>query len=95
MAAYKEALSFHGNQDWAELYLALGELRMAEKDWEEAVSAFESAIKFWDKQGGSIDDIADAWELVGKAYGNLGKRKAKEAKEALDKADALRKGKTT
>jgi hypothetical protein len=63
-----------------------------DKEWM-AVSPY--AIKFWDKQGGSIDDIADAWELVGKAYGNLGKRKAKEATEALDKADALRKGKTT
>jgi tetratricopeptide (TPR) repeat protein len=93
MEAYKEALSFHGNQEWAELYLALGELRMAEKDWEEAASAFDSAIKFWDKQGGSIDDIADAWELIGKAYGNMGKKKAKESKDALDKAEGLRKGK--
>ena len=61
----------------------------------QAKSAFESAITFWDKQAGSIDDIADAWELVGEAYGNMGKKRAKDAKAALDKADALRKGKTT
>jgi hypothetical protein len=67
---------------------------MDEKNWEEAISAYESAIKFLDKQGGSIDDVADAWDLIGKANQNMGKKRQKEAKEAFEKADALRKGKT-
>jgi tetratricopeptide (TPR) repeat protein len=90
---YKEALGFHGNQEWPELYFALGQLRFDEKNWDEAAGAFDSAIKFWDKQGGSIDDIADAWELKGKALG--GAKKSKESKEALEKAESLRKGKAS
>jgi len=88
---YKEALGFHGNPEWAELYFALGQLRFDEKNLEEADGAFDSAIKFWDKQGGSLDDIADAWELKGKTLGGM-KGKTKESKEALQKADDLRKG---
>jgi tetratricopeptide (TPR) repeat protein len=95
LEVYKEALGFHGNPEWPELYMALGDLRMDEKDWDEAVSAYESAIKFWDKQGGSIDDIADAWELIGKATQNMGKKKAKDAGKFFEKADALRKGKAS
>jgi tetratricopeptide (TPR) repeat protein len=91
---YKEALGYHGNQEWAELYFALGQVRADEKNWEEAAGAFESAIKFWDKQGGSLDDVADAWEQRGKALGNV-KGKTKESKEALQKADDLRKGKAS
>jgi hypothetical protein len=91
---YKEALGYHGNTEWAELYFALGQLRFDEKNWEEADSAFDSAIKFWDKQGGSLDDIADAWELKGKSLGSM-KGKTKESKEALQKADDLRKGKAS
>jgi tetratricopeptide (TPR) repeat protein len=91
---YKEALSYHGNQEWPELYFALGQVRADEKNWEEAASAFESAIKFWDKQGGSLDDVADAWEQDGKALANV-KGKTKESKDALQKADDLRKGKAT
>jgi tetratricopeptide (TPR) repeat protein len=90
---YKEALGYHGNPDWPELYMALGDVRMDEKNWEEAIGAYESTIKFLDKQGGSIDDVADAWELIGKANSNMGKKRQKEAKEAFDKAEALRKGK--
>jgi tetratricopeptide (TPR) repeat protein len=92
LEVYKEALGYHGNPDWPELYMALGDVRMDEKNWEEAISAYESAIKFLDKQGGSIDDVADAWELIGKANQNMGKKRQKEAKEAFDKAEALRKG---
>jgi tetratricopeptide (TPR) repeat protein len=91
---YKEALGFHGNNEWAELYFALGQLRFDEKNWEEADSAFDSAIKFWDKQGGSLDDIADAWEQRGKALAGV-KGKTKESKDALQKADDLRHGKSS
>jgi len=94
LEVYKEALGYHGNPDWPELYFALGDLRFDEKNWDEAVGAYESAIKFWDKQGGSIDDIADAWEQIGKSYQGMGGTKAKGAKEFLDKADNLRKGRT-
>lgn len=87
---YKDALGFHSTPEWAELYFALGEVRLADKNYDEAVGAFADAIKYWDKQGGSIDDIADAWENTAKAY--TGAKKTKEAKEAQDKADALRKG---
>lgn len=90
---YKEALGYHGNPDWPELYFALGDLRFDEKNWDEAIGAYESAIKFWDKQGGSIDDVADAWESIGKSYQGMGGKKAKQAKEYFEKADALRKGK--
>lgn len=93
LEVYKEALGYHGNPDWPELYMALGDVRMDEKNWEEAIGAYESAIKFLDKQGGSIDDVADAWEMIAKANTNMGKKRVKEAKEAQDKADALRKGK--
>lgn len=93
LEVYKEALGYHGNPDWPELYFALGDLRFDEKNWDEAVGAYESAIKFWDKQGGSIDDVADAWEKIGKATQGMGGKKAKGAKEFFDKADALRKGK--
>jgi tetratricopeptide (TPR) repeat protein len=89
---YKEALGTHGNPEWAELYFALGQLRFDEKNWEEADSAFDSAIKFWDKQGGSLDDIADAWEMKARALGSM-KGKTKESKEAQQKADDLRAGK--
>jgi tetratricopeptide (TPR) repeat protein len=92
LEVYKEALGYHGNPEWAELYFALGEVRLADKNYDEASSAFLDAIKYWDKQGGSIDDKADAWENAGKAF--LGAKKAKEAKEAQEKADALRKGET-
>jgi tetratricopeptide (TPR) repeat protein len=91
LEVYKEALGYHGNPDWPELYIALGDVRMDEKNWEEATSAYDSAIKFLDKQGGSIDDVADVWEKIGKALQSQGKKK--ESKEALEKADALRKGK--
>ena len=87
---FKEALGYHANPEWPELFYALGEVRLADKNYDEAIAAFQDAIKFWDKQGGSIDDIADAWENIGKAY--TGAKKTKEAKEAAEKADALRKG---
>jgi tetratricopeptide (TPR) repeat protein len=93
LETYKESLGFHGNPDWPELYFALGDLRFDEKNWDEAIGAYESAIKFWDKQGGSIDDVADAWERIGKATQSMGGKKAKGAKEFFDKAEALRKGK--
>ncbi len=93
LEVYKEALGYHGNPDWPELYFALGDLRFEEKNWDEAVGAYETAIKFWDKQGGSIDDVADAWEQIGKCYQGMGGKKAKQANEFLEKAEALRKGK--
>ncbi|MDP2340180.1 MAG: tetratricopeptide repeat protein [Deltaproteobacteria bacterium] len=92
---YKEALSYHANPEWPELYFALADLRFDEKNWDEAIGAYESAIKFWDKQGGSIDDVADAWEQIGKSYQGMGGKKAKQAKEYFEKADNLRKGKTS
>ena len=92
---YKEALSYHASPEWPELYFALGDLRANEKNWDEAVGAYESAIKFWDKQGGAIDDVADAFEQIGKAYQGMGGPKAKQAKEFFEKADNLRKGKTS
>lgn len=94
LEVYKEALGFHGSQDWAELYYALAEVRLSERNWDDAVGAFQQAITFWDKQGGSLDDIADAWEQIGKAYQGMGGKKARQAGEFFEKAEALRKGKT-
>jgi tetratricopeptide (TPR) repeat protein len=93
LEVYKEALGYHGNPDWPELYFALGDLRFDEKNYDEAVGAYESAIKFWDKQGGSIDDVADAYEAIGKSYQGMGGKKARQAKDFFEKADDLRKGK--
>lgn len=89
---YGEALSNHITPDWPELYFAMGQLRLQEKNYDEAVQAFEQAVKFWDKQGGSIDYVADAYESMGKAYDAQGKKKKREAAEAFQKADDLRKG---
>ncbi|HEY1099494.1 MAG TPA: tetratricopeptide repeat protein, partial [Myxococcota bacterium] len=91
LEVFKEALGYHASPEWAELYFALGEVRLADKNYDDAIGAFQEAIKFWDKQGGSIDDIADAWANISKAYD--GAKKKKEAKEAADKAEALRTGK--
>ena len=91
-ATYGEALSNHLIPDWPELYFAMGQLRLQEKNYDEAVQAFEQAVKFWDKQGGSIDSVADAYESIGKAYGAQGKSKKREADEATQKAEELRKG---
>ena len=90
---YSEALSYHGNPEWAELYYQMGALRAAEKNWEEAAQLFQQAIKFWDKQGGAIDDVADAWDATGKAYQGMGGKKAKQSGEFFEKAENLRKGK--
>jgi tetratricopeptide (TPR) repeat protein len=89
---YAEAVGFRASQDWPELYFALGELRMAEKNYDDAVVSFQEAIKFWDKQGGSVDYVADAWEKIGKAYEAQGKKMKRQADEAFDKAKAIRKG---
>jgi predicted Zn-dependent protease len=89
---YGEALGYHQTQDWPELFYALGQLRMAEKNYEDAVQSFEQAVKFWDKQGGSIDWVADAYDGIGKAYEAQGKAKRKEAADAFQKAAELRKG---
>jgi tetratricopeptide (TPR) repeat protein len=89
---YGEALSNHLTPDWPELYFAMGLLRLQEKNYDEAVQAFEQAVKFWDKQGGSIDYVADAYENMGKAYDAQGKKKKREAQGAFQKADDLRKG---
>lgn len=89
---YGEALSNHISQDWPELFYAMGQLRFSEKNYEEAVAAFEQAVKFWDKQGGSIDYVADAYEGIGKAYEAQGKKKKGDAAAAFQKAEELRKG---
>lgn len=89
---YSEAVSYHQNQEWPELFYAMGQLRMAEKNWDDAVQSFEQAVKFWDKQGGSIDAVADAYESIGKAYEAQGKSKRKDAAAAFQKAAELRKG---
>jgi tetratricopeptide (TPR) repeat protein len=89
---YGEALGYHGNPEWPELYFAMGQLRTQEKNYEDAAQNYAQAVKFWDKQGGSIDRVADAYEGMGKAYDALGKKFRKEASEALEKAAALRKG---
>jgi tetratricopeptide (TPR) repeat protein len=89
---YLEAVGYHQNQEWPELWYAMGQLRMSEKNYEEAAQSFDQAVKFWDKQGGSIDWVADAYEGLGKAYEGMGKAKKKEAAEALQKAADLRKG---
>ena len=89
---YGEALGYHNNPDWPELYFALGQLRFAEKNYEDAVGSLGQAIKIWDKTGASIDLVADAWELTGKAFDAMGKKHKGEAREAFQKADALRKG---
>jgi hypothetical protein len=56
------------------------------------VQSLGQAIKLWDKTGASIDLVADAWELTGKAYDGMGKKHKGDAREAFQKADALRKG---
>lgn len=89
---YGEALGYHGNPEWPELYYAMGQLRTQEKNYEDAAQNYGQAVKFWDKQGGSIDRVADAYEGMGKAYEALGKKFRKEASDALEKAAALRKG---
>lgn len=89
---YSEAVGYHQNQEWPELFYAMGQLRMAEKNWEDAAQSFEQAVKFWDKQGGSIDAVADAYENMGKAYEAQGKSKRREAAAAFEKAAELRKG---
>lgn len=89
---YGEALGYHNNPDWAELYFALGQLRLAEKNYDDAVGTLAQAIKIWDKTGASIDLVADAWDLTGKAYDAMGKKHKGDARAAFQKADALRKG---
>lgn len=89
---YSEAVGYHQNQEWPELFYAMGQLRMAEKNYDDAASSFDQAVKFWDKQGGSIDAVADAYENMGKAYEAQGKAKKKEAADAFQKAAELRKG---
>ena len=65
---------------------------MQEKNYDEAAGLFTHAITDWDKQGGSIDSVADAYEAMGKAYEGQGKKKKHEAQDAFQKADDLRKG---
>jgi tetratricopeptide (TPR) repeat protein len=89
---YGEALGYHGNPEWPELYFAMGQLRHAEKNYEDAVQNYQQAVKFWDKGGASIDRVADAYDGMAKAYDSLGKKFRKEASEAADKAAQLRKG---
>ena len=89
---YGEALANHINQQWPELFFAMGQLRVVEKNYEDAVSLFDQSITFWDKQGASFDLVADAYEQKGKALEMLGKKRAGEARAALDKAASLRKG---
>jgi tetratricopeptide (TPR) repeat protein len=91
--AYGEALRAHGTSDWPDAYFALGRMQVEEKDWDSAAASFEKAITLWDKMGGSYDDIAEAWEQKAKALGNV-KGKTKDAKDAQQKADDLRAGKT-
>ncbi len=89
---YGDALSDHANQDWPELFYAMAELRMTEKNYDEAAGLYDKAIELWDKQGGSIDNVADAYEGKGKAFQAQGKRHRKEAAAAFEKAADLRKG---
>ncbi len=89
---YGKAIEYHANPEWPELFFAMGQLRMQEKNYEDAVQNYGQAVKFWDKQGGSIDLVADAYEGMGKGYDAQGKKKKKEAQEAFDKAAQLRKG---
>ena len=89
---YGEALGAHPNQDWPELFFAMAQLRMQEKNFDEAVGLYQQAVKLWDKQGGSLDSVADAYEGIGKAYDAQGKRHRKDAQDAYQKASDLRKG---
>ncbi len=90
---YNEALQAHGNPEWPEVYFEMGNLRMAEKNYEDAVTLFDGAVKQWEKNGGAAEDIADAYEATGKAYQGMGKKSAGDAAKAFDKAKELRAGK--
>lgn len=87
---YNEALQAHGNPEWPEVYFEMGWLRMQEKNYDDAVTLFDGAVKQWEKYGGQIDDIADAYESMGKAYQALGKKSAADADKAFAKAKELR-----
>jgi len=87
---YLEAITARGNSDWPELFDEMGHVRLAEKNWDDAVATFEQAIRLYDKLGGANDDVAAAYDGLAKAYEGIGKKKAKEAKDASDKAAALR-----
>jgi tetratricopeptide (TPR) repeat protein len=90
---YLEALQDHqAGQDWPELWFAMGQLRMQEKNPDEAAGMYQKAVALWDKQGGSIDLVADAYEALGKAFDAQGKKHKKEAQDAFQKAEDLRKG---
>ena len=90
---YLEALSARGSADWPQLFYEMGNIRLAEKNWDDAAGAFQESIRLSDKLGGSLDELGDAWDGLSKAYVGMGAKKAKEAKDAAAKAESYRKAK--
>lgn len=90
---YNEALAARGDKNWPEVFFEMGNVRLTEKAYDDAITLYGEAIKLWDKSGGDVFDIAGAYELSARAAEALGgapnvRRAADFRKLALDKTSA-------
>jgi tetratricopeptide (TPR) repeat protein len=92
--SYENAIKSATNKEWAEVYYQMGILRFEEKDYEDSAALLKQAAKFYEKSGGTLDEIADSYKGIGEAYVASGGRKNKKAAQQwFDLAKKVRSGK--